>query len=763
MNLQLATKEIKSAHVIPELRDMLKLLFENFKLPIPIQTLELDSALSKQLIIIFEGSNSIITEFKLDAPAGFSINNKGEGYLRLPEKKFLFSFWHHVMEDQGDAELKGGSCFIPFQPAFSQLRTAYDYFLNQEGRVTQGLNREEYINQLAIQGLTHVEVNGLGSPMGLENGPKGETYPMFYTYCPAMDQFVYSELNKGLYPFYYLSNNLEYMKQNAAMARKRGLVPGMLSFEPRSVPESFFQRYPMLRGARVDHPFRSFLPRYNMTITHPVVLNHYWEMTQKLIREVPDLGFFTIWTNDSGAGFEHTKSLYVGRNGGAYLVREWKDDQEIAKLAGDNALQFMRNILEAGREINPDFRVITRLESFYGEHDVMWDGFGNGLDVETASLVARGWDMPYTHAKYQDSKVLNGGGLHHQGLDPTETSKKNELKEKGANAAFYFGMGPQLMFAPLMGIPYPKLVWKRLSSLKSAEIEEIVVYGGTFPPSKVPYFANYEMLRKFQYDSDADPDELIRKMAEKWTGGKATEVLVNAWAAIEKAVEYFPNVSTLYNTIGFTWYRLWTRPLVPDIEAISPNEREYYEDMMCTTPHNPNNTDLSKDVLFNIASVEHCSKAMNQMDEFVWPAIDMAINLLGQAIAEIHPPPDVLQDQFIRTKALKCWLMTQRNVAAWVTGVHNYINCKDIAEKKMSKSIIDQMIDLEIDNMDELHDLFNQDIEIIALMNTGESPLMYGKDIQNQIRIKQDLMKKYRHLEPRIDPDYMMKKAATRI
>ena len=40
------------------------------------------------------------------------------------------------------------------------------------------------------------------------SGPKGEVYPMFYTYCPALDQFVYSELNKGLYPFYYLSANL---------------------------------------------------------------------------------------------------------------------------------------------------------------------------------------------------------------------------------------------------------------------------------------------------------------------------------------------------------------------------------------------------------------------------------------------------------------------------------------------------------------------------------------------------------------------------
>ena len=56
--------------------------------------------------------------------------------------------------------------------------------------------------------------------MGLEDGPKGETYPMFYTYCPALDQFVYSSLNEGLYPKYYLSANLASMKENARLARE---------------------------------------------------------------------------------------------------------------------------------------------------------------------------------------------------------------------------------------------------------------------------------------------------------------------------------------------------------------------------------------------------------------------------------------------------------------------------------------------------------------------------------------------------------------
>ena len=135
----------------------------------------------------------------------------------------------------------------------------------------------------------------------------------------------------------------------------------------------------MLRGARVDHPFRSLKPRYNMTTTHPKVLEHYAEMVSKLVQEIPELGFITVWSNDSGAGFEHTKSLYVGRNGGAYMIREWKSDEEIGRLAGENVIRFLRNLQVAGSKVNPDFKVLTRMESFYGEHDTVWNGFGGRI------------------------------------------------------------------------------------------------------------------------------------------------------------------------------------------------------------------------------------------------------------------------------------------------------------------------------------------------------------------------------------------------
>ena len=88
-----------------------------------------------------------------------------------------------------------------------------------------------------------------------------------------------------------------------------------------------------LRGARIDHPRESFRPRYTLALAHPAVQEHYRELLRRILEVVPDLGFIHLWTNDSGAGFEFVSSLYAGRNGGPYLIREWKDSDEIARSA----------------------------------------------------------------------------------------------------------------------------------------------------------------------------------------------------------------------------------------------------------------------------------------------------------------------------------------------------------------------------------------------------------------------------------------------
>jgi len=698
------------------------------------------------------------------APARVDLQLRPDGSGRLVSAggRLLYAAVRYLVDVLAERRLGAIEQGVAVTPSFAWNRSCYDVFLTQEGRIQHGLDVEAYVQQLAVWGYTHVEVNALAYPMGLETGPKGETYPMFYTYCPALDQFVYSSLNKGLYPVYYLSANLAVLRRNAAIARRYGLVPGLLSFEPRSVPEEFFARYPMLRGPRVDHPFRSFRPRYAMTLAHPLVCDHYAEMMTALMREVPDLGFLSVWTNDSGSGFEHTKSLYVGRNGGAYLIREWKDDAEIAKTAGTLAVRFLTLLRDAARTVNPDFRVITRLESFYGEHDTLWAGLGSGVDVETTSLVARGWEMPYRHPRYPDSSAVNSGSVYQLEFAERERELGAELQARGAAAHHYFSAGPHQMFAPLIGVPYPTLTWRRLKLLHDNGVTTIANVGGTCPPGLVPYNVNHEILRRFQFDAAMDIDDALASVAVGWAGPEFRPVLQKAWALAQEAILAFPNTTTLYATIGFTWYRLWVRPLVPNIEAIPPAERAYYEDFMCTTPHNPNNVDLSRDVLFTLLTPEKSAKDLERIDAHVWRPLNHAIDLLASHEADAAAqlgPSNVIRDQWVRLRGLRCWIMTHRNVSAWVAGVYGWMGAQTGAERAHWRTVLNRMIAKEIANSRDLMDLLGSGIEFMATTDLGESPLMHGRNLKDLLARRIILMERHARDEPFVDPSYMQRMA----
>ncbi len=767
MILELAIKQIvalRSRQIIPvfestadEFREIVPYIKLSADNPLSAMPHQLCLAITSQLTD--QEKQLLLPENLPDCYIFLKIDETGTGCLIVSHTYYLHGFVQYLLSDllQDDA-----AAYINgriFEPAFKNHRVAYDYFLTQEGRITQGLDRETYMRELARNGFTHVEVNGLGSPMAIETGPKGEVYPMFYTYCPALDQFVYSTLNKGIYPYYYLSANLNYLKENAALARKYGLIPGLLSFEPRAVPEEFFNKYPMLRGARIDHPFRSFKPRYNMTITHPKVLAHYAEMIQKLMKEVPDLGFMNIWTNDSGAGFEHTKSLYVGRNGGAYLVREWKDDAEIARLAGDNALRFFGVLKDAASAINPDFRIITRMESFYGEHDIMIAGLKGKLDIETASLIQRGWDMPYSHPMYPDRKDINAGCVFQQDFDERENPIFKGIEATGSQVSFYYAYGPQTMFAPLMGIPYPKLTRKRLETLHNNGVNYLAHMGGTFPPEKVPFNINHEVLRNFQINPDKPVEEVLISLVHKYARENEQKILLNAWDIAEAGILGFPNISSLYSTIGFTWYRLWVRPFVPNIEIIPQAERDFYEDFMCTIPHNPNNVDLSKDVLFTLTTPERSHEDALRIDKNVLPKLVEAVRMLEA----VKDPSAIVADQTVRLKALKSWMTTQRNIAVWVDSVYGFMNASDSTDKLKYKSAMQEMMKLEIANSEEVIELFKSGLEFIALTDKGETPLMYGINLPELMVRRIAMMKAHLDDDPFIDHNFIERMAGTPI
>jgi hypothetical protein len=683
------------------------------------------------------------------------LDENGTGYLISSGKRFLYMLGYYLVNDLSSQplDLIQNGKIIPV--TFSRHRPYYDHFVNQHARSVKYLDHDEYFENLARIGFSHAEVNGIAFPVQYESGPKGEVLHRFYTYAHALDQFVCSKLNKDIYKSDYLSANLNYLKKNASYAAKYGLAPGLVCFEPRSVPEALLQRYPMLRGARVDHPLRSFQPRYNLSIAHPVVREHYAEMMEKLMREVPTLDYMSIWSNDSGAGFEYTNSLYVGRNGGGYVIREWKGDREIAEAAALNIVRFLKLLRDAGRKVNPDFRVVLRFDPFWAERDYIMEHLEEGLDIECVSLTSQGMKLNYIHPKYADVPEIQYTALHNN-FYGEEKPRIEKFKARKIDTDIIYAPDVLWNHEPLTGIPYPCLIYEKLSALADGEVASLCHSGGVTPPSYVPKNINQEVLRAFQLNRGVTLDDVLNEQAVRWVGEEQTPEVVSLWKLADETFRFYPVPIWIYTSTG-VWYRLLIRPLVPDIEAIPEGDRAYYEDFLLATPHNRARVDFRYDVGFELTDSRKAYAAVERMDRDLFPMLDKTIGVSENlsANATSAGAKDYLGALTERFRAWRCWLRNQRNIAAWVAGVHGYLESNDPDEKKKWRKLLNDMVLDEIENTRQLLELWDTtDKRWMYYSDTGETTFIYGENFGECLREKIRLMQGRENDEPYIDPDF---------
>jgi hypothetical protein len=676
----------------------------------------------------------------------------GTGELVASHGSFLYAGVRLLVANRGAwdaAQLARGIC-LP--ASFPWHRPLFDACLTQSWRSVRNFDPERYVAAVAEAGLTHLEVNALQAHMPYEDLTSWEYYPQFYTYAAGFNHFVDTPLTRGLWPAMYLDANLNRLIQLAELARRYGLKPGLCMFEPRTMPERFFQKYPTLRGARVDHPFRSRLPRYTMAQDHPVVKRHYAEALQKLLREVPDLSYLSIWTNDSGAGFEHTASLYVGRNGGPFMIREWRNHDKVAEAAGQSIVRYLRNLQQAAAQVNPDFDVLLRLEPFKVEHEHIKAGLGGHLSWEGPSLLVKGYSLPYPHPHYPENTGV-AGSLLHTWLDPKEAEALQQSRAQGVEPALHYSASGVFNHEPLLGLPFPRLVHAKLTALREAGLSRVSLYGGLTNPARTPYWPNPVAIQAAQFLPHRPIDDVLHDYASSLVGAKRASALVQAWDGVEQALAWQPSVG-LYCAFGFCWQRAWDRPFVPDLEAVPSSDREYYERQGCFQHNNPSLGDLGKDVLFDLITQESGAKMAADMDAHVLPKLK---SLLARLEDEVAGTTDESQRVFLdlrdRVRAYRHWVTTLRNICAWCECVYGYIGSSDDASRQKFEQRLQAAIDLELDNTRGLLELLETSpSDVIALSSVGDNTFLYGENLPALLRRKLALTERYRHLPPRIDP-----------
>ena len=569
-----------------------------------------------------------------------------------------------------------------------------------------------------------MSINGLGVDRPFESGPPGDVYSWFYDYSPDLDQFVTSKLIEGFYPAEYLRKNLEFLKAGADLALNNGLVPGLHINSPRSMPDAFWEKYPFLRGARIDHPRESFQPRYTLAMAHPVVQQHYRELIQNILREVPHLGFIHIWSNDSGSGFEFVTSLYAGRNGGPYLIREWKSDDDIARKAAENVLTYYRLLRDEARKVNPEFRVICDLGPFYAERKYIAPNLGGGLDAGAFGSFEGSESM-------DEREQLNGvGAIVHQKLDLGDNN--------------------------ILGVPCPKLTLERLQLAANAGATSVLV--GATPRSLAPYDINGDVLQAFQRDSQTPLEDVLNAKAEQWVGSAHVEILRQLWDLSDTAVRSYP-VGVPYSTFAFPWFRLWVRPFVPNIEAIPELDRFYYERDLLATFNNPARIDLNNDMMWNFLTVQEAGEKKRAIDRSVLPPLRQALTSLTtilQRIDHTTPAGKVFQDLHDRLWAAQCYYRTMRNSVAWTESVHGAMEARTQSEKHAFQQMCRDMVANELQNANNLLKLWKESkVDWVPISSIGESLHMYGENFGDHLQRKIKLMAEHIDDEPYIDPNYM--------
>tara|TARA_R110002049_G_scaffold243170_2_gene416945 strand:- start:3833 stop:5677 length:1845 start_codon:yes stop_codon:yes gene_type:complete len=177
--------------------------------------------------------------------------------------------------------------------------------------------------------------------------PEGRNFWYEYaSYNPTPFKFFPDSKIEKFIPVEFVKRNRELLLAKAGILREFGLGAAFWSYEPNFLPEEFYNEYPQLRGARVDHPRRGNYPAFSPCVSLEETQEMYGRMVAELLKNVPEINTFFFKTNDAGSGICWADWLYTGPNGPSHC-KGISTGRRVAALMNS----FKRGAKLAGREI----------------------------------------------------------------------------------------------------------------------------------------------------------------------------------------------------------------------------------------------------------------------------------------------------------------------------------------------------------------------------------------------------------------------------
>ena len=603
---------------------------------------------------------------------------------------------------------------------FEERFTMWDNSLNQWHRFSKGFDRRGHVHDIARLGFTGMEINRYADPGGyhvLHRKFPDDSYAWYMSYAPALDAFVESSLTKGIYPQEELKANLDDLRLAAKLARRYGLKPGFVCYEPRGVAEEVFDRYPELRGSRIDHPGRSLQPRYALDIANPKVLEHYAESITNLMREVPDLRYFVFWTQDSGSGLPFSKRLYFGPNG-SYLAR--------SKTLGGMAADFMKAILGAGRKINPEFEVIMKMDWEYTSEE----------RNEIAASIPEGATLVHIFGGYsiqgrkftnRDHYVAEARALDIEPYASITVSSTWETE-------------------PIIGITRPKILKGKFEELERLKLNKIFAQGGIFPDSLCPYNITQELFLELIRGDVENIDQFMLDKAKLWCKGdiQSAKLLVEAWNIADEALEAMPELNWYHKGVGTTQGRWLIRPVVPDITLLNSEERFAWERVLFPLPWDIARKNIVFEGGIRMFQEKQFAGAIKAYDERMFPKYKKSIEVFNKALEPSSPP--VIIDQRDRYLGFLYSSTSIRNLFEAQLSINNYL--MENGNPETNRKLLKSAIQAEIENTEDwLRLLKTSEVNFFRITYEQETPFNYKTPVED-FELKLSVMKAHINDDP---------------
>lgn len=600
------------------------------------------------------------------------------------------------------------------KPVFRSMKSEADGYSTRWSRGADGFDMQKHVADAARVGIEALEVNIIPDAVPVqvkERRRYADMYQWWCTYAIALDMYFESDLTRGTYTRDMLNRNFNKLKASSELCKAWGITPTFIAFEPRFWPERLYDKYPDLRGPRVDNPRFSAEPEYAPDINHPLVRQHYAEMMTQLMEAIPYIGVFSVYSQDSNAGFPWAEKLYAGPNGPV------AGRQKPVEVGVNN---FMTTLRDAGRKINPDLQLTV--------------------------CTHQGWYAPDEIERIVEILPEDiGVSLR---ATPENLKLVNNIRSWGKEPQVNIGglSNPWKTLGPILGIPSPWNTFEKLSDIFSkGKVKDLILGGGIQTEVFVPDFINNEVIRSFKFEGpELDVDALIGQRASAWTKNKSeAEALVKAWRLCDSVVRDTKPLAWTVNFIsGRTCWRRLVKPIVPNQSLLTTEDKSYYERFEFTVGQtDPGWIDNFYMAWTRMVKDNNAYEAIGKFDNILLPKLVEAIDILNSCNHLSETSRDVRD----RISAFYHMLCTDRNLIEVQEAIHACL-----AEDKMNpensphRDRIRSAMEKEIDNVSRFIKLLEGSPSTLIPVTSGvETTFLHRAPFSYLLKLKIDRMKRH--------------------